>query len=268
MNFKIGKYLAFCKLSMENTIVYRGPIMVWVFSNFFSLVAIVSVWLSSSFDKDIGGYSKPELITYYVAALFLQWLVFWFPFDSISREIKDGEIILSSLIKPISFFWRKFAEELGWHLVSPIFGISGTLILALLFKDYLIVNFSLVKILLLILTISMATFLTFIISLCQGLLAFWFTEVSAVDSLYWMGRSILGGQIIPISFIPGVFQTIVRFLPFRYMFSFPLEIYFGRLSSAEVFQGIMICLFWILLFYLVYLFMWERGRKSYTSFGQ
>lgn len=264
----LKKYIAFYRLSFENTVVYRGSILVWVLINAFYLVIIVNLWLSSSSGATIGGYLKNELITYYVVALFLRWLVFWLPSYDIAREIKTGEIVSSTLIKPVSFFWKKMSEELGWHLIGPIFGIMGSLILAFLFRNYLVLEFSLSKTLIFIPAIALAILLTFISSLCLGLLGFWFTEIWAIDSLYWAGRELLSGQWIPLSFIPGVFQTLARLLPFRYMFSFPLEIFFGKLSGVEIIQGMAGGIIWFAVFVLIYKIMWQKGRRAYTAFGQ
>lgn len=270
MNFKIGKYLAFFKNQFSATIFYRGSILVWIFSNLVFLIVIVSVWLSASSTQAIGGYSISELISYYLAGFFLHWVVNWLPFYSTSDEIKSGEIIASSLTKPFSFYWRKFFEEAGWHSFAVIMGLTLTLILAVILQQQGLVAFEFTwgRLLWAALAVFLAIFSVFGFSLCLGLLAFWFTEVWTVDTLFWAGRNFLGGWYLPISFFPGVFQTIIRILPFRYLFSFPLEIFFGKLSLREIMLGFTVSLFWILFFTLLYKIMWERGRKAYTSFGQ
>ncbi|HUS52036.1 MAG TPA: ABC-2 family transporter protein [Candidatus Bathyarchaeia archaeon] len=261
------KYLAFLKTSLLNAFVYRGPMVVWLAANSLSLVTAVAIWFSASAGERIGGYTKPELITYYVAALSLQWLTGWFPFYSVCDEIKHGEIV-SRLVKPISYFWQKFAEELGWHLVSSLLGLATTFLFAFFLRDFIVLNFSLTRILLLVPTIILAILVVFSFSLCMGLLSFWFLEVGTVDNLFWIARLILGGQGIPISFIPEAFQIVVKILPFRYMFSFPLEIYFGRLSAMEIIQGVSLQFFWVAILAQLYKLMWNRGRRAYTAFGQ
>ena len=244
--------------------------MVWIFSNLVFLTVIVSVWLSANSSQSLGGYSTSELIGYYLAGFFLHWVVNWLPFYSTADEIKSGEIIASSLTKPFSFYWRKFSEEAGWHSFAVILGMTLTLVLAVILQQQQLIafGFSWDNLLLAIAAIVLAIFLVFGFSLCLGLLAFWFTEVWTVDTLFWAGRNFLGGWYLPISFFPGAFQTMIRILPFRYLFSFPLEIFLGKLSLTEIVFGMAISLFWILFFSLLYKVMWERGRKAYTAFGQ
>ncbi len=261
------KYYAFYKTSLQNAFIYRGPMLIWLASNALSLITTIAIWFSASAGEMIGGYSKPELITYYVAALFLQWLTGWFPFYDVRDEIKEGRIV-SMIIKPISYYWQKFTGELGWHAISSSVGLATTFLFAFLLRNYIVFDLFLTKILILILAIILAIFVVFSFSLCMGLLAFWFIEVGSLDSLFWISRLILGGQGIPISFIPPAFQTLIKLLPFRYMFSFPLEIYFGKLSGMEVIQGMIIAIFWIGISVQLYKLMWSRGRRAYTAFGQ
>jgi ABC-2 type transport system permease protein len=242
--------------------------LIWLIGSLLSLVTIIAVWFSVSAGKKIGGYTRPELVTYYIMAFFLDRFTLWIPFYNIVDEIRNGGIVLTVLPKPFSYFWQKLATETGWHLVTLMIGFVVTAILIFFLRDFFIFHFSPANFLLIILTVLLAIFVIFTMSLCLGLLAFWFTEVYAVDSLFWAARTILAGRAVPLSFIPvGIFQTITRILPFRYMFSFPLEIYFEKLSKTEIIQGMMMQFFWIGALILVYKFMWNRGRRAYTAFG-
>lgn len=261
------KYWAFFKANFQATITYRGPIFIWLVSNLVNLLVILTVWLSVSASKTIGGYTKPELISYYILALFLQWVGGWFPFYGVAEQIKKGEIVFS-LVRPFSYYWQKFFEELGWHAVSVWVGLAASLGVAIFFHQYFVFVLNLEKIILLLAAVILSIFVVFGLSLCLGLTAFWLTEVWALDSVFWMTRSIFGGQGIPISFIPGLYLTLVKILPFRYTFSFPLEIYFGKLTSLEVAFGFLMQIIWSAVLYCVYKFMWAKGRAAYTSFGQ
>lgn len=249
-------------------LTYRGPIVIWLLSNFLNAAVFALLWLSSSGQGTLGGYTRSELVSYYIIAIFLQWIVGLFPFYGIVQEIKKGEIVLNALVKPFSFFGKKLSEEIAWHAISSFIGLAATLILALLFRQYLVLSLSLVKFFVLALATVMTALINFSFSFCLGLLAFWFTEVGAVDGLFWAGRTILGGQGVPISFIPGFYLTLVKVLPFRYLFSFPLEIYFDKLSDQEILIGFLLQIIWITIFVFLYRLMWAKGRRVYTAFGQ
>jgi ABC-2 type transport system permease protein len=98
-------------------------------------------------------------------------------------------------------------------------------------------------------------------------LAFWLTETDALHSLLWAGLFIGGGQGIPLSFFSASVRGVLEMLPFAYIFSFPLEIFSGKLSVEEMIFGILKQLAWILLLALLYKFLWKRGTRAYQSFG-
>ena len=102
----------------------------------------------------------------------------------------------------------------------------------------------------------------------MGLIAFWTTHTSSMDAMYWMAISLLGGHGLPVSFLPENIRGLIYLLPFRYLFSFPLEIYFGKLSVEEIVWGFGVGIYWLVLFLFLYRWMWRQGRKAYASFGQ
>lgn len=252
---------------MQNTLTYRGPMVVWAISNIISTTVFIAIWQSSTSSGSIAGYTKPELIAYYVIGLFLQWFTGWMPFYWIKDQIKDGSIVGSVLTKPVSFYWEVFFQEAGWHIISIFMGIAATLVFFPIIGNFLVKSFSLT----LFATASLASigtiFLIFTFSLCMGMLAFWLTHITSIDSLFWIAKSLLGGQGIPLAFFPVSLLGLVNLLPFRYMFSFPLEIYLGKLNLPQQLYGFGLQLFWIIVFVIIYKFMWSAGRKSYSSFG-
>lgn len=261
------KYWAFFRASVQNTLIYRGPILIWILSNLVNLVAIIAVWLSVSARDEIGGYTQPELVTYYVVALFLQWVIGWLPFYGVVQEIKKGEIIFS-IMRPFSYYGKRFFEDFGWHAVGVWVGFTASLAVGFFFRDFLVLSFTLKTLVLVFPAIILSIFVVFGLSMCLGLTAFWFTEIWALDSVFWITRSLLGGQAIPLSFIPDAFQKIVFLLPFRYTFSFPLEIFFQKLAPRQIVVGYALAVFWAITFHSLYKLMWAKGRRIYTSFGQ
>lgn len=253
---------------MQNTFAYRGPMFIWLVGDLLMILSMIAVWNSATAQGKIGGYSRPELVTYYIVAHFLQWIILWYPFSDLFHQIKNGDIALSVLSKPISNFLNYFFMEIGWHLISSVVGLATSLLLAYYFRNNLALSFALVNFLFFLLAVILGILLTFTMSMNMGLLAFWFTEVGALESFFWMGRSMLGGASLPISFIPGSFQIVVKLLPFRYLFSFPLEILFNKVSLGETFLGFLVAAFWLTTFFFIYRLMWKRGRKVYSAYGQ
>jgi ABC-2 type transport system permease protein len=171
-------------------------------------------------------------------------------------------------MKPASGFVSVLFREVGWHIISSVVGLITSLILLYSFPNNVFLIVPLINIFFIFLALTIAILVTFSFSFDMALLAFWFTDVGAIESFFWMGRSVLGGATIPISFLPLWAKNLVIFLPFRYMFSFPLEILFNKVNLIEIFQGLLIGIIWIVFLYYLYHYLWEKGRRIYSAFGQ
>lgn len=261
------KYLAFLRVNLQNAVAYRGPMIIWLASNIVTLTIFISLWLSSTMiGGDIAGYSKNQLVTYYLVGLLLQWIVGWYPFW-IKDDIKNGDIAGNTISKPINFYWKVFFIDLGWHLVSMWVALLAVLMMGYILFPYLVLSLTFTQIVVSILAIIVAIFVTFSTCICLGLLAFWFTHIGAVEGLFWAGRSIFGGEGIPIALFSINILPFIKLLPFRYMYSFPLEILMGKLQTSDLIWGFITGLVWIGILVWLYKFMWREGLKKYNSAG-
>lgn len=259
--------MAYMRMNIQNALSYRGPILIWLMSNVVTLVIFVSLWLSvETTGGKIADYSKNELVTYYVGGLLLQWIVGWYP-TWIRDEIKSGEIVGNTLSKPVILYWKVFFMDFGWHLVSVWVGLLAVLIMGYILFPYIVFSPTLVQIILTVAAIIIAIFVTFTTCMCIGLLSFWLTQADAFDGLFWAGRSLIGGEGIPIAILPAGLLFTIKLLPFRYMYSFPLEIILGKLSEYEIVYGFAAGIIWTLILIVIYQVMWSKGTKTYTSAG-
>ena len=262
------KYWAFFRGNIQNTLTFRGPLFIWLASGMLALLASVYVWFSANAGQTIGGYTKDELITYYILVLTISWIVNWMPFYWLKDQIADGSIVTTTLVKPVSLYLQSFFSEAGWRAVAIWWGLVGTAIFIALFKShFILISSTGLNLLYLMISLLLSILVIFSMSMVMALMAFWFTHVDVFDSFNWVARMLFGGQGIPISFFSGPLRTLANILPFRYTMSFPLEIYFNKLNSQQIFLGFGIELFWILFFILLYKIMLTRGLKTYTAFG-
>lgn len=260
-------WVHYCQ-SISQTLAYRGSLLLWLIGNLLSIMTGIAVWLSASNNGVLGGYTLSRLITYSIVGIFIGWAINWNPFPGIKEQIKKGDIA-ALLIKPISFVGSSFTWEAGWRTVCMAVGLIGTLLASIVLSKYLSFPPMSKIILLLPLALILGTLIQFSFGVCLGLLAFWFTEIEAIASLRWIGLEILGGAAIPISFIPQIFQPLIKILPFRHMYSFPMEILFGKVTSGnDLLLGFLMQIFWLITFFIIYKIMWQRGLKVYVSVGQ
>lgn len=228
---------------------------------------MVAFWLAAEGGVTMGGYSKTGLVSYYVFVMFLQWLVFWNAASYVSQEIKEGEFSTRALAKPASYYWQKFAHELGWHTLSPVYGLTVAGIVLFVMRVGIEVHLEPEAAIFLVAAILLGAVICFSMSMCLGLLAFWLTETAQLNSLLWAGLMVLGGQGIPISFFPGMVRDVIYALPFRYVYSFPAEIFLGQLSSLAVAVSFGVGVAWVGILTFLYRYLWKKGVVAYSSYG-
>ena len=171
----MGKYLLYAKNNFQDTIAYRGPAFIWLLGNFLSLLIMVLVWLSAGESESYAGYTRSELVTYYILSLFIQWFAGWFPYYNVKESIQNGSIIGKVIIKPVSMFGKYLSEEFGLRIFYVALGLISTAVFAFLFSDYFVLNLDIARIPIFLLSLVLAILITFSFSLCMGMLAFWFT---------------------------------------------------------------------------------------------
>lgn len=261
------KYWQIVKINIIRAINYREALIIYRLSNFLILIVVATVWLTAIHSGLIGGFTTGELLTYYVAGMVLTPLVMWTADNKISMEINSGELATNFLTKPISYYWSKYFAELGWHTISPLFAIGSLMLALLLFGSHLSLALTPIYLIFTILAIGLTATLFFSMTYLIGLLSFWFTDIEGFGELFWMLIFLFAGQGIPISFYPQNMQNILLLLPFRFLFSFPLEIFLHKITYTQVFSGFILQIAWILIFMTLAKKALQSGLKIYSAFG-
>lgn len=258
---------AFFITNLKNFSAYRGAIIIWTITSIISVGIGLLIWLSAG-NSVVGGYTRNEIIGYYVALFFFDNFCGWFIFYAVHQDIRSGEIN-NYLIKPLSYIQSMLGKEAGHKIISNIiFFVAGALLVSILVKSDIHIQFTPhLQWLFLLIAIPSAIITSFLINFCMGLLGFWFTETDYVNYLYWTVLPLLGGYYLPVSFLPGAVEKLNWFLPFRYQLSLPLEILLNRLSLAQLLQSLFIMLIWNIILFKLYRIMWKKGLKSYSAFG-
>jgi ABC-2 type transport system permease protein len=121
--------------------------------------------------------------------------------------------------------------------------------------------------LLFLLSLILAWGLRFLWGYWLALLAFWFTRADALLALQDSLVFIFSGMIAPVSLLPGFLQDIAKFIPFRYMVGFPVEIFTNQLSWMEIGQGLIMQSIWLVVSFTLCSLLWKNGLRRYSAIG-
>lgn len=252
-------------LRRETLIVmaYRAEIFIWVLSGVMPLV-MLAAWLSLGAGGPVGSFAPRDFIAYYLAVIFVRQMTgVWIIWD-MNNQIRQGEFS-HLLLRPLNPVHHYLVAAMGSKWLRLLLLLPVLTVAALATG----VRYDVAPLTLLLFLIALvgAWFLSFWVQYVNGLLAFWITQATALFDLWFGLWSIFSGYLIPLELLPLSVQRASFWLPFRYQLGVPLEIILGRLSGGEALRDLAMQWAWIAAFYLLYRVLWWRGLKKYGAVG-
>lgn len=214
---------------------------------------------------EIGGLTLTEMITYIAVA----WIGRSFTFNNIDRtlstQVQQGEIAMQ-LIKPLHPQTVMMFEAVGeaafrlllftlpiMVVVVPLYKIQGP-------ADSLTYVWTLLSF---ILALVMGSQLNFLV----GCLAFDLKNINGVIRAKHISLDFLSGVLVPFTFFPAWFQTLMGWLPFQGLSYVPVTIYLGKRSGDDLWLGLGLQLVWAVALFLAGRLYWNRAVRRVTVQG-
>lgn len=224
----------------------------------------ISVWSSIANNNGgtVNGLTVGDIAAYYIAIMVVNQMTFLGLISLWGYRVKTGALS-SYLLRPVSIFHRDLANLLANKAITLTFIVPTVVILSLLFLPGL--NTTPLNIIGFIAALVISFCLRFMLESVVGLIAFWFTQMDAVERLYSVTLFFFSGRIAPLLLLPIWMQHIANILPFRWILSFPTEILLGNLTTPEIVNGFVAQGLWLGLLLLGLLIFWRAAVKRYTS---
>jgi ABC-2 type transport system permease protein len=262
-----GLYLHFIRLAFLKFLAYRlryytGVVSYTIFvaGHYYIYSALFASAVAESASGTIGGLTLPEMITYVAVS----WIGRSFYFNNIARElsrqVQEGEIAVL-LIKPFHVQTMMMFEAIGESgfrllmftlpimvVVVPLFGIQGPPSPDLYAWTFL--SFSLALII-----FSQINFLV-------GCLAFGMKNIQGVLRAKMVSTDFLTGVVVPFTFFPDWFQTVMAWLPFQYISYVPVTIYLGKRTGPDLTAALLIQLAWAVGLFVAGRLVWRRAVRD------
>ena len=260
----LRKFVVEYKASWHLTIEYRIAVFIWMFAMVLPLV-MLAAWLSIAEGGPVGRFGREQFIAYYVAALLVRNLTgTWIIWEQ-DRDIRQGQLSFK-LLKPMNPIIHYIALALGSKPIR-----SGMLIPFVIAVPYLFtgVEFAATPFLLVSFLVAVvgAWAIGFLIQYTTGLLGFWISQATNLHDVWFAVFSLCSGYLIPLYLFPPALRNALYLTPFRYMLSFPVEIFTKQLGPVQIAQGLAMQWIWAGVFFALYRFVWARGLKQYSAVG-
>jgi ABC-2 type transport system permease protein len=263
------KYAHVINIGIQNTLVYR---INFLFRSVFSLVplfATLSLWRAIFGGQSgvVAGYTLAEMTSYYLVVTIVDSLTAVTEDDwQIAADIKDGNIS-QFLLKPVDYLWFRLCLFLAGRLTYMAVAFIPLTLFILYLREYFVAPADWAAFGLFIVSLGLTALLQFFMSYMMAMLAFWVLEVSTFIFILYAFEYIASGHLFPLDILPPALERALYFTPFPYQLYFPVGIYMGKTTGAELARGFVMQILWVLLAYVAARFAWRRGIKKYAAAG-
>jgi ABC-2 type transport system permease protein len=258
---------------IEERLVYRADFALGTLFRFLPIVTQIFLWgaifehSAAGGKSQIAGYTYQGMVAYYLLAMVARAFSSMPGLASgIARDVRDGTV-KKYLTQPIDMlgylFWHRVAHKLVYYAVA-----AGPF--ALVFwlcrgffpgwpDGWTIAAF--------VASLAMGFLMGFLLESLIGLISFWFLEVSSLLFIYMMINYFLSGHMLPLDLLPGALNTVIEFLPFKYLAYLPPAIMLGRYTHAELARELLVEFVWIVMLLLANRAAFASGVRRYGAYG-
>jgi len=265
------KYRHVLNIGLQNNLTYRLNFFSRALFGLIPLIAILYVWRTiyagKGTDPHVGTYTLAQMISYYLLVTVVDALTAVNEDDwQIAADIKDGNIS-QFLLKPMDYLAYRLtlycAGRIGYLSVAAI---PLALFIASL-HQYFVLPPSFGTFVLFLLSTLMTALLQFFLSYTMALLAFWVLEVSTFIFVLYAFEYLASGHMFPLDILPPAVEQVLFYTPFPYQLYFPISVYLGKVTGAELWQGLSVQACWVLAAFGMARWLFRRGIKHYEAVG-
>jgi ABC-2 type transport system permease protein len=258
-------------MMLKDMLIYRAEFFSRYIATIirFSIAAYLWLAIINTDQGSIAGYDMKGILTYFLVIQVVTGFVFSAAMSGfrIAEMIQSGDLS-TKIIQPVDYIKLTFSMDFGrgaFFFASNVVMIS---IIALIFKDYFILDFKPFFVFLGLFSVLIAFILNFCFVLMIGMSAFWITSSHRLIFHFFAILQLLSGMLIPIEFFPQTFQNILIYTPFPYVAYFPVTVIQSQSWTPElIHMGSISLVYTLIMIFLTYS-LYNFGLKKYEAVGR
>ena len=262
------KYWHVLNIGIQNNLAYRVNFLFRTVFGFIPLLATIFLWRTIYHGKaNVAAYTLTQMTSYYLIVTIVDVLSAVNEDDwQIAADIKDGNIS-GFLVKPIDYLSYRLCLFLSSRLIYMVVSAVPLGIFIFCLREYFVFPPDAATLAYFLVSVAMTALLQFFISYVMAMLAFWVLEVSTFIFILFALEYLASGHLFPLDILPPAVEKVLFLTPFPYQMYFPVSVYMGRITGAELAHGLMIQALWVAAAYLLARFAWHRGIRKYAAVG-
>jgi ABC-2 type transport system permease protein len=251
-------YIEFAKKAFAREATYRMEVLTEVGSLVLRVYLLRSLW-TALYSQNATPFNLPlhSMITYATVALLMSLILEVDGTRLIREKIRQGTIA-TDLMKPISVPFYFFSDGAGQTLLHAVLVIPSLLFALLLVHIDVPPPATLAVF---ALAFLLGYCVNFFLNFLMNSIAFWTLETFAIQLIVRWISDLLSGQIIPLTFFPGLFGVLVNALPFAAVYSTPLLIYVGVIPPSGWGAAIAVQGAWLAAFAALSTYVWRAASR-------
>jgi ABC-2 type transport system permease protein len=273
MYARVYTWWTIVRISLEERLVYRGDFALGTLMRFLPIVTQIFLWHAiftahGGPDSVLFGYRYQEMVAYFLMTMVgrafssMPGLA-----SAIARQIREGEI-KKFLIQPIDMLNYLLATRVAHKAAYYSVAIGPFALVFWLCRDFFTTGWPPWPTLLAFFaSLIMGFVLGFYMEASIGLIGFWFLEISSLMFVYMLFSFFLSGHMFPLDMLPEPWRTIVICSPLQYLAYFPAAVFLQKIEGPDLVRGLLLELFWTVLFIILARVLYHRGVKRYSGFG-
>jgi ABC-2 type transport system permease protein len=257
-------YLEFAKKAFAREATYRMEVLTEIGSLVLRVYILRSLW-TALYAQNAAPVNLPlhGMITYATVAMLMSLILEVDGTRLIREKIREGTIA-TDLMKPISLPWYFFSDGLGQTALHAVL-VVPSLLCALLLVRIDVPNGATCAAFAIAFLIGYGV--NFFLNFLMNSIAFWTLESFAVQLIVRWASDLLSGQIIPLTFFPGILGRVIFALPFAAIYSTPLLIYVGIIPPSQWIASFAVQAMWLLLFAALSAVVWRAASQKVVVQG-
>ena len=264
------------RISIEERLVYRGDFALGTLMRFLPIITQIFLWWAvfqsinpgSPEKASLVGYSFPDMVAYYLLTMLgrafssMPGLA-----SNIAKQIREGEL-KKFLVQPVDLlgylFLSRVAHKIAYYSVATI---PFALVFFLCRSFFTAGVPDMGQLLAFVLSLILSFVLGFFLEACLGLAGFWFMEISSLLFVYMLFSFFLSGHMFPLDILPEPWQTIVQYIPLKYLAYFPAAVFLGKVTGTELWIEMAVLFGWTVGFIVLSRILYAAGLRRYSGYG-
>lgn len=257
------------KMGAQSAMEYRVDFFIQLFSGALPIVIQCYLWTAifrNSSSSTVFDYTYPQMIAYSILAILTSRVVAAGFENEIATDVKDGSLS-KFIVQPFSHFYFRMFKFLGDKAlrIAVLLVINAIVIAVLHFTLHFQLMWHAIVGYLMVMPLSLL--MNFSIYYCISAISFWAIESWGIFSTFSLIAGIASGSLFPIDIFSAPVQRFLEWLPFPYIIYFPVNILSGKVSGADVMNGMWLQLAWLVIFLCLSKLMWQAGMRRYEATG-